>query len=110
MTTIDTATACDIPAIMRLERGDGFEDLVGRWSAEQHAAEMALPGSHYLLAQEPRAGRGAFSCLALMKLSSEYAITFYKVDPASLNGFGQVVEHMFLANQITSRNLQQSNR
>ncbi len=52
MTTIDAATARDIPAIMRLERGAGFEHLVGRWSAEQHAAEMALPGSHYLLAQE----------------------------------------------------------
>ena len=51
MTTIDTATARDIPAIMRLERGDGFENLVGRWSAEQHAAEMALPGSLYLVAR-----------------------------------------------------------
>ena len=51
MITIDTATARDIPAIMRLERGDAFEHLVGRWSAEQHAAEMALPGSHYLVAR-----------------------------------------------------------
>jgi len=51
MTTIDAATVRDIPAIMRLERGEGFEGLVGRWSAEQHAAEMALPGSHYLVAR-----------------------------------------------------------
>jgi RimJ/RimL family protein N-acetyltransferase len=52
MITIDTATARDIPAIMRLERGDGFENLVGRWSLEQHSAEMALPGSLYLVAQD----------------------------------------------------------
>ena len=45
MTVIDGATPADIPALMAIERGDGFEHLVGRWPAEEHAAEMALPGS-----------------------------------------------------------------
>ena len=45
---ISVATLADIPALMALERGQGFESFVGRWSAEQHAAEMAQPGSRYL--------------------------------------------------------------
>jgi RimJ/RimL family protein N-acetyltransferase len=45
------ATPADIPDLMGLERGDGFERLVGRWSAEQHAAEMMLSGSRYLAAR-----------------------------------------------------------
>ena len=52
MTDIAPATVDDIPALMMLERGEGYEHVVGRWSAEQHAAEMALPGSHYLLARD----------------------------------------------------------
>ena len=34
---------------MALERGPGFEPLVGRWHAAEHEAEMAKPGSLYLL-------------------------------------------------------------
>ena len=41
-------SGADIPALMRLERGEGFAALVGRWSAEEHAAEMLVPGSRYL--------------------------------------------------------------
>ncbi len=48
---IERATRADIPGLMALERGEGFDRLVGRWSAEQHAAEMALPGSRYLVAR-----------------------------------------------------------
>ena len=51
MTDISTARIDDIPALMALERGEGYEHVVGRWSAEQHAAEMALPGSHYVVAR-----------------------------------------------------------
>ena len=36
--TIEFATQADIPAIMAIERTPGFEDVVGRWSQEQHAA------------------------------------------------------------------------
>ena len=52
MTDIAPARLDDIPALMALERGEGFEHVVGRWSAEQHAAEMALPGSRYLVARD----------------------------------------------------------
>jgi RimJ/RimL family protein N-acetyltransferase len=43
------ATPEDIPAIMAIERGSGFEELVGRWPAAEHEAEMARPGSRYFL-------------------------------------------------------------
>ncbi len=52
MTDIAPARLDDLPAIVALERGVGYEHVVGRWSAEQHAAEMALPGSHYLVARD----------------------------------------------------------
>ena len=34
---------------MSIERGPGFEPLVGRWPADEHEAEMARAGSLYLL-------------------------------------------------------------
>lgn len=34
---------------MAVERGPGFEELVGRWPAAQHEEEMAKAGSRYLL-------------------------------------------------------------
>ena len=49
---LETATPADIPAIMALELGDGFETLIGRWSAEEHAAEMAKPSALYFLMRE----------------------------------------------------------
>jgi RimJ/RimL family protein N-acetyltransferase len=47
---IQIAALSDIPAIMPIERVDGYAGLVGRWDAEQHAAEMENPSSRYLLA------------------------------------------------------------
>jgi len=50
--TVDLATEADIPAIMALERSPGFNGLVGRWSAEEHAAEMGKPSSRYFLMRD----------------------------------------------------------
>jgi len=41
-------TPGDIAEIMRLERGPGYEAFVGRWEADEHAAEMASPDARYL--------------------------------------------------------------
>jgi RimJ/RimL family protein N-acetyltransferase len=46
---VELATPADIPAIMSIERSPGFDSLVGRWSAEEHAAEMAKPTSRYFV-------------------------------------------------------------
>jgi RimJ/RimL family protein N-acetyltransferase len=46
------ATPADIPAIMAIERTPGFEDYVGRWSHEQHAAEMTKNSSRYFVRRE----------------------------------------------------------
>lgn len=49
---VEPATDPDIPAIMVIEREPGFEGLVGRWSHEQHADEMAKPSVRYLVLRE----------------------------------------------------------
>lgn len=38
----------DIPQVMRLERLQGYEDFIGRFEPDEHAAELASPGSRYL--------------------------------------------------------------
>ena len=47
---IQAARKSDIPAIMRIERVEGYLRLVGRWDAEQHANEIDNPSSRYLVA------------------------------------------------------------
>ena len=42
----------DIPALMAVERRPGYEQLVGRWAAEKHEAEMANPASLYFALRE----------------------------------------------------------
>jgi len=49
---VQVATKSDIPAIMLMERVEGYARLVGRWDAEQHATEIENPSSRYLLARE----------------------------------------------------------
>ena len=59
----DVATTDDIPAIMAIERGPGFEGLVGRWSSDQHAEEMAKASVRYLILRE----NGEVSGFALLQ-------------------------------------------
>jgi RimJ/RimL family protein N-acetyltransferase len=49
---VQVATKSDIPAIMLIERVEGYARLVGRWDAEQHATEIENPSSRYLLARD----------------------------------------------------------
>jgi len=46
------ATPADIPAIMAIERTPGFEDYVGRWSEDQHAAELAKDSTRYFILRD----------------------------------------------------------
>lgn len=40
--------ASDIAEVMRIERLPGYESVVGRWTAEEHAVELASPDARYL--------------------------------------------------------------
>jgi RimJ/RimL family protein N-acetyltransferase len=40
-------TPADIPEVMRLERLPGYDAFIGRWTAEEHVAEMASPDARY---------------------------------------------------------------
>lgn len=53
MSALVPLTASDIAAIMRIERGEGYDRLVGRWEAGEHAAEMARATSRYLGLKSP---------------------------------------------------------
>ncbi len=60
--TLREATAADLGFIMETERLPGYERVVGRWTSEQHLAEMALPSSCHLIFEEGGA-RAAFAIL-----------------------------------------------
>ena len=47
---IRAATSGDIDAVLACEHQPGYEDLVGRWTREQHAAGIADPTHRYLIA------------------------------------------------------------
>jgi RimJ/RimL family protein N-acetyltransferase len=49
---IQVATRSDIPAIMRVERVEGYARFIGRWDAEQHATEIEKPSSRYLVVRD----------------------------------------------------------
>ena len=49
---VQAATTSDIPAIMRVERTDGYAGLVGRWDAEEHSTEIEKPSCRYLVARD----------------------------------------------------------
>jgi ribosomal protein S18 acetylase RimI-like enzyme len=49
---VQAATKSDIPAIMRVERIDGYAPLVGRWDVAEHTTEIENPSCRYLVARE----------------------------------------------------------
>jgi RimJ/RimL family protein N-acetyltransferase len=56
--TIRSASDEDIPFVLATERGPGFERLVGRSEEAQHRAEMAHPGSAYLIGERDGVANG----------------------------------------------------
>ena len=50
--SVEIAAESDIPRIMAVERTSGFEDMVGRWSHDQHSAEMAKPSVRYFVLRD----------------------------------------------------------
>ena len=65
----------DIEDIMVVERGPGFEALVGRWEAAQHESEMEKPGSLYLLLRPAEALAGF---AMLQQMDSPYDAAYLK--------------------------------
>jgi RimJ/RimL family protein N-acetyltransferase len=49
---VQAATKSDIPAIMRVERVEGYARFIGQWDAEQHAIEIEKPSSRYLVVRD----------------------------------------------------------
>ena len=57
---LDLLEPADVAEVMRLERGEGYEGLVGRWEADEHGAEMAKPTSRYVGFRNPAGGLDGF--------------------------------------------------
>lgn len=53
-------SSADIAEVMRIERGPGYEAFVGRWTQEEHAAEIGSAGARYLGRPNPDGGLGGF--------------------------------------------------
>jgi RimJ/RimL family protein N-acetyltransferase len=51
-------TADDIPEVMRIERLPGYDAFVGRFEADEHAAEMASPNARYFGERSAQGLRG----------------------------------------------------
>lgn len=60
---IEPATEADIPAIRAIEGDPRYHGLVGRWSVEQHRAEMALRSSRYYVLRDSGGGIAGFAML-----------------------------------------------
>lgn len=60
------AHAADIPAIMEIERQPGYEQLVGRWSEQQHLSNISKPGYLYLVHDDQNRAPIAFAALSGM--------------------------------------------
>jgi len=56
--TIGPAEPGDIAAIRAIEADPRFDGLVGRWTADQHAAEMALASSRYFVMRDDQGVAG----------------------------------------------------
>lgn len=56
--SLRVAGIADVPFIMETERGQGFENFVGRWEKERHEAEFANPASAYLIGERDGAPNG----------------------------------------------------
>ncbi|WP_068877367.1 MULTISPECIES: GNAT family N-acetyltransferase [unclassified Phenylobacterium] len=48
MTDLSPLTPADIPEVMRIERTPGYDAVVGRFEADEHAAQMASPTVRYV--------------------------------------------------------------
>lgn len=49
---VRAAIPSDIPILMQLERLDGYDILVGRWDADQHAKEITAASNRYFVGSE----------------------------------------------------------
>lgn len=58
------AHAADLPAIMAIERRPGNEQLVGRYSEEQHLDHLRHPGMLYLVRDDASGKVDAFAALS----------------------------------------------
>lgn len=98
------ATAVDIPFVMATERGEGYGELVGRWTEDQHAAALADPRFAYFVACSGDQPVG-FAILRDWASSSQVTLVFRVAVSQPGSGYGKgmmglVVDAAFLETDV----------
>lgn len=83
--SLEPASAADIPAIMRIERLEGYDWFIGRFDEAQHRAQMASDDARYLVWRED--GEVAAFVL-LLKMSNTSGVVQAKSIAAAEPGKG----------------------
>lgn len=88
MTTgrLEVATEADLPAVMMIERAEGYGAHVGRDTLEQHRAWLASDEAEHLLWREPDGRVAAFAILR--KLTDRNGVVLLKRIAAARAGGG----------------------
>lgn len=100
-------TPADIPEVMRIERLPGYDAYVGRWTADEHGAEMASPDARYFGARD---GAGLAGFVILQKVH-EPSVRLRRIAVgAPGRGLGgeilrEVMDHVFEATSATALHL-----
>jgi RimJ/RimL family protein N-acetyltransferase len=82
---LEPASAADIPAIMRIERLEGYDWFIGRFDEDKHREQMASADARYLVWRE--AGEVAAFVL-LLKLTNPHGVVEAKTIAAAEPGKG----------------------
>ena len=59
--TVEDAGEAEIEAMRAIEALPGYEELVGRWPAERHRAEMSKGSSRYFVLRDPTGAVAGFA-------------------------------------------------
>jgi len=83
--SLEPASEADIPAIMRIERLEGYDWFIGRFDEDKHRAQMASPDARYLVWRED--GEVA-AFLLLLKMTNPHGVVEAKTIAAAEPGKG----------------------
>jgi len=83
--SLELASEHDIPAIMRIERLEGYDWFIGRFDEDKHRDQMASPDARYFVWRE-RGEVAAF--VLLLKMTNPHGVVEAKSIAAAETGTG----------------------
>jgi RimJ/RimL family protein N-acetyltransferase len=98
----------DIPEVMRIERLPGYDAVMGRWSAEEHAAQMAASDTAYFGLRRP----GGLAGFAILQSLGAPAVMLRRIAVENVGRGGgtrllrAVMDHAFETTDAQALNLE----